>query len=384
MTPQDEPQQWEQPAEQPETISVRATRVLVIGVDDDTHATLADLNLDISTAPDAETGWRWVESGDFDALVLGPGVKRKDAIGLANKLQTSDHVARPVFAVSRPTVAFSVDAMRSGAVDLIRVPAQTDHAQGALDRAREQADLARSQQRRVERLKKICQRLHASREDASRQVDVLCSDLASAYQEIAKQLPDSAMHSSISHAIRSELDVESLLRITLEHILGKTGPTNAAVYLPTGSGDFALGAYVNYSLDADNADIVLDHMADTLAPRFADEPELVSFGANELTERVEGIDAWIGDAGALIFACQNEGETLAVAALFRDPDEPFSDVAIEEIDAVRTEFGAQLAKIIQIHNRHKPKDTWPGFEVDEKTDDTDQDFDTGSDWGMAA
>ena len=37
--------------------------------------------------------------------------------------------------------------------------------------------------------------------------------------------------------IRQELDIESLLRTTLEFVLGRCGPTNAAVFLPTTSGD---------------------------------------------------------------------------------------------------------------------------------------------------
>ncbi len=384
MSSQDQSHQWEQPAAQPEH-ATRPVRVLAIGLDDETTIALDELGTEIRVAPDATTCWDWLDAGDFDALMIGPGLKKRDAIELAQRVNDSEHATRPVFANPRPTVAFSVDAMRSGAVDLIRTPIQTDHARCALDRAREQADLARSQRRRVERLKKICQRLHASREDANRQVDVLCSDLASAYQEIARHMPTSEMNNSaFTQSIRSELDVEALLRMTLEHVLAKTGPTNAAVYLPTGSGDFALGAYVNYSLPSDTADVVLDHMADTLAPAFAGDDTLQTFGPNQLADRVEGVEGWIGDGATVVFACMNEGETLAVATLFRDAHEPFAQDAIDEIDSVRAEFAAQLAKVIQIHNRHKPKDTWPGFEVDDHTDDTGDDLGFGDDYGMAA
>ena len=37
--------------------------------------------------------------------------------------------------------------------------------------------------------------------------------------------------------IKQELDIENLLRTTLEYVLGRSGPTNAAVFLPTTSGD---------------------------------------------------------------------------------------------------------------------------------------------------
>jgi hypothetical protein len=362
----------------------RPTRVLAIGMNADTLSELERSTVDIRVAPDLDTAWDWLAPDEFDALMIGPDVGKPEALGIARKLSESDLAAHPVFAHTRPTVAFSVEAMRSGAIDLIKVPLQTDHAMGALDRARERADFARSQKRRVERLKKICQRLHASREDANRQVDTLCTDLAQAYQEIARHMPTDAMANPYAQSIRQELDVESLLRMTLEHLLTKTGPTNAAVYLPTGSGDYALGAYVNYSLDSDSADVTLDHLADTLAPRFADEEGLRVFpGTADLECWSEGIGAWIGDVCSVVFACRNEGETLAVATLFRDAGEPFCEEALEEIQLVKDVFAQQLARVIRIHNRHKPKDTWPGFEVDERTDDYD--FDSGADdYGMAA
>lgn len=380
---EDQPNPGQTPADQPR-LNDRPTRVLAIGMSTEALTGLEHHTLDVRVAPDLSTAWDWLAPDEFDALMIGPEVRKRDALGFARKLSESDLAAHPVFAHTRPTVAFSVEAMRSGAVDLIKVPLQTDHALGALDRARERADLARSQKRRVERLKKICQRLHASREDANRQVDVLCSDLAQAYQEIARHMPTDAMANPYAQSIRQELDVEALLRMTLEHLLTKTGPTNAAVYLPTGSGDYALGAYVNYSLDSETADVALDHLADTLAPRFADEDGVLVFSApGELEQHIEHIGAWIGDAASVVFACRNEGETLAVATIFRDASEPFSQEALEEIEMVKGLFASQLARVIQVHNRHKPKDTWPGFEVDERTDADDLDF-GADDYGMAA
>ncbi|MEM1423817.1 MAG: hypothetical protein AAGH64_07415 [Planctomycetota bacterium] len=365
----------------------RPPKVLSIGLDSGARDALDPLTEQLLDAPDPDTCWEWLGRGDFDALVIGPGIDRDDAIGLASRLAGSGLAARPVFADPDPSVTFSVDAMRSGAVDLIRTPIQTEQARAALDRAREQADLSRSTRRRVERLKKICQRLHASREDANRQVDVLCSDLASAYQEIARQMPKATMpNSTYESAVRSELDVEAILRMTLEHVLTKTGPTNAAVYLPTGSGDFALGAYVNYSLPSDTIDVALDHMADTLAPAFADDDSVHAFGAGELAKRVDSVQDWIGDATALVFTCLHEGETLAIGCLFRDAHEAFPSEAIDELDSVRSVFGAQLSRVIRIHNRHRPKDTWPGFEIDDHEGDEDygSDWSADDDYGMAA
>ncbi|GAB4546494.1 MAG: hypothetical protein Tsb0013_05370 [Phycisphaerales bacterium] len=385
MFPEDEPAHWDTPEDRTEQPDQRSPRVITIGLDAHADELIASLCEEHRSAPDQQRCWSWLHTGDFDALVIGPACGRDEAIHLARRLSGSDLAARPVFAHPDPSVTFSVDAMRSGAVDLIGTPIQTEQARSALDRAREQADLARSRRRRVERLKKICQRLHASREDANRQVDVLCSDLASAYQEIARHMPRAAMtNSTYANAVRSELDVEVILRMTLEHLLAKTGPTNAAVYLPTGSGDFALGAYVNYSLPSETIDVALDHMADTLAPAFADEKSVLTFGPGELAQRVERVQDWIGDCAAIVFACMNEGETLAIGALFRDAHEPFPQQAVDEISDVREHFASQLARVIHVHNRHRPKDTWPGFEIDERAEDEGPEWNTGDDYGMAA
>ena len=54
----------------------------------------------------------------------------------------------------------------------------------------------------------------------------------------------------------------------LEFTLSKIGSTNAAIFLPTSSGDYSLGAYVNYDIPRDGIEIMLDQLADVLAPNF--------------------------------------------------------------------------------------------------------------------
>ena len=67
--------------------------------------------------------------------------------------------------------------------------------------------------------------------------------------------------SEFNSLIRQELDLESLLRVSVEFILGKSGPTNAAVFLPAASGDYSLGAYVNYDCPKDSAEVLMDQLA---------------------------------------------------------------------------------------------------------------------------
>ena len=61
-----------------------------------------------------------------------------------------------------------------------------------------------------------------------------------AYRDLNDRMNDVALATEFGSLIRRELDIESLLRTVLEFVLTKSGPTNAAIFLPASSGDFSL------------------------------------------------------------------------------------------------------------------------------------------------
>lgn len=159
--------------------------------------------------------------------------------------------------------------------------------------------------------------------------------------------------------IRQELDIEALLRRTLEFVLARCGATNAAVFLPTTAGDYSLGAYVNYDCPKDTADVLLDHLANTAAPRIAELPSPLHLTDPQGVARTLGDDAgWLGDSHALALPCRHEGETLAAVLLFRDKRTPYTGTTIQQMRTVSDLFAAQLSRVIRIHHRHLPKDKW--------------------------
>lgn len=159
--------------------------------------------------------------------------------------------------------------------------------------------------------------------------------------------------------IRQELDIESLLRTTLEYVLGRSGPTNAAVFLPTTSGDFSLGAYVNYDCPKETVDILLDHMANVVAPKFEHAEAPVHLNSRKAMDSTLGDDAqWLGDSHVVAYACRSGGETLAVVMLFRDSRSPYAKGLIDQLVTVGDLFASQLARVIRIHHRHLPKEKW--------------------------
>lgn len=172
--------------------------------------------------------------------------------------------------------------------------------------------------------------------------------------------------------IRQELDIESLLRTTLEFVLGRCGPTNAAVFLPTTSGDYSLGAYVNYDCPKETVDVLLDHLANTIAPKLSEGTGLLHLRDQLSLHRAMGDDAgWLGDSGVVGFPCRHEGECLAVFLLFRDRLSEYTPGLIEQLRTIGELFAGQLARVIRIHHRHIPKDQWGaiGDAEDDEADD---------------
>lgn len=158
---------------------------------------------------------------------------------------------------------------------------------------------------------------------------------------------------------RLELDVESLLRTTLEYVLHKIGPTNAAVFLPTAGEDFTLGAYVNYDCPKDCVDMLLDHVAASVAPAIEAEPAMrLHRGEDALDELMGEHAAWLTGCEAVTFAAEHDGELLAAVALFRDDRDPFDPRTIKRLSVIGDILAQQLARIIRVHHRHLPMDQW--------------------------
>ncbi|QDU35309.1 Response regulator receiver domain protein [Poriferisphaera corsica] len=221
---------------------------------------------------------------------------------------------------------------------------------------------------RVDRLKRLCKKLNQARQDVSQQVDVLCNDLVMAYQELACQMQQVVQTSEYSALIREELDLENLLRTTLEHMIEKVGPTNAAIFLPSAMDEYSLGGYVNYDCAADSADMLLQHLADVVAPKVAAREDLLHVTDNETLKYWIGDDAaYLADSHVVAVACRHGGETLAVMVLFRDCNEPFEDGGVEMSGAVGPLLAEALSRVIRVHHRFTPEvEDWGGEDDDQE------------------
>ena len=173
-----------------------------------------------------------------------------------------------------------------------------------------------------------------------------------------------AMCSEFRTLLRQELDVEDLLRTALEYLLVKTGPTNAAVFLAGGDGQFGLGAYVNYEHARRTVEPMLQRLADEASPRLAGEEDILRFDdATDFITDCELETPVDGDVEMIAVPCRHEGECLAIMYMFRGGDTAFSDSVGADLDALRDILAEQLATLIRIHNRME--DAWPEEPADE-------------------
>lgn len=261
-----------------------------------------------------------------------------------------------VMLTPKPDLAAAKRALTLGARDVVDERCDGAELHASLDKALRPASKSSA---REERLEKLCKRLNESRRTLSKELNRLCADMTAAYSELAQQIDTVAITGEFTGLIRQELELESLMRTSLEFLLAKLGSTNAALFLPSSSGDWSLGAYVNYDRSKDSAELMLDHLADTVPHRLEEIGSTVRFDTqDELAANLPGAAEWIDDCAVVGFSAVHEGETLASVLLFRDRSTPFPAHTRQTLDALSKILASQFARVIRVHHRHLPKEQW--------------------------
>jgi len=321
-----------------------------------------------------------INTHDTDLVIIERALSKGDGIELLETITTHHPMVVGVVLGVIHTTDDAVRAMRAGACDLIPIGDKEADTVRRLVSAVERAQRVRRRDARVDRLKKLCNKLNSAREEVSGQIGGLCTDLTDAYKDLTQQFGDVKLTSELETLLRQELDIESLLRTLLEFTLSKIGPTNAAVFMPTSSGDYSVGAYVNYDIARETAEIMLDQLADAI-PESVEHLNGVAAmsGRTEMAEMLGTSAYWVEDSTMMTITCREDNECLAVLALFRDRSRSFSQDDVRMLEIIGELFGKQLARVIQTHHRHLPRDEW-GLSGDYGVDEPgDEDWDYGDD-----
>lgn len=277
----------------------------------------------------------------------------------------------PILALSEgSTFNCVLDLIRAGAWDFVQMPcASVDIVDRLQSLAMLKTDSPTSQTQ-IEGLKGLCRRLSDSNRELSRRLAELESELASCQNDFDSQVDVASTVSAFQALLSQELGIEGVLQTSLEFILGKTGPTNAAIFLADSPTSYSLGAYVNYDCPREQADPVLKKFAADICHHVAGPDDLVRFQDVDAFIEAVGPDAEILKSADIIgMPCCSDDECLAVVFLFRPADEEYSEDLAPILDSLRGALAEQLATIVNVH--HRISDHWP----DESTDES-------SDWGF--
>ncbi len=314
--------------------------------------------------------WELLQAGETDLVLLDTTVDA-DALSLVTEARERWPWLRAIAYSRRPDPETTINAIRHGATDYMHLPESIEDLPVRINRVVSQGRSHRRREQRLQRLMEACETLRASKDEMSDQVDVLCSDLASAYRNIKDQMSTVEMTTEFRTLVSQELDVEDMLRTTLEYILKKVGPTNGVVHLREAEGEYGIGAFVNYEWQDRNIMPSLEQLGDMLCVPMQHEDALMKFEDAESFARQDGVDAALFEDSEIVsFTCNRDGNCLAIVTLFRNHSTPFTDEMAGMLDALRDILAEQLGRILRVHKRSTNE--WPADQGDE------------SDWGDLA
>ncbi len=337
----------------------RKLDVLLVGVDAATTDLIGKVTIALGLKPRTCDGIGAAKAElskrQADLMIVNATQPDGAALGLVRELTRGRQTVPALVLTGEPTLQGAVEAMRAGAMDYLALPLSADELRKRLDAAVGRLNAQRRHSDKLRRLRGMCHKLNHSRREMSEQVNVLCGDLVAAYQDLADQMQQVLQSTEFNAVIRNELDLEQLVRKTLEYLLDKVGPTNAVIFLPASSDEYSLGGYVNYDCDSQPSEILLEQMGDVVAPRIAEKSGLIHITDDSAMRETFGEDFDLLRGSQLLgVTCVHEEEALAVVSLFRDGSEPYDDAATDMLTGVASALGTALARIIRVHHRGNP------------------------------
>ena len=311
-------------------------------------------------------------TSSFDVVIIPMEQGALEVCAVVNTLQPNASV---IMLANNADVDDLTHAMQAGAVDFLIGPPSAEEIEERIRTAALKSRQTTERGRRAERLRGLSRRIDDTRRQvlaAIEEHEVTLED--STLQEEVSEDPlevmasesviDKEMADEFREIIRQELDVEDMLRSSLEYILQKTGPTNAAVFLAGGDNGFGLGAYVHYDLTRVMVEPMLQRLANEACPAISDAQDVLRFDDAETFIKDCDLGSEVSPRQQMVAVpCHHEGECMAIMVLFRSEDDPYQDELASSLDVLREVFAQQLASLIRIHNRLDP--SWPDEPADE-------------------
>jgi FixJ family two-component response regulator len=376
-----------QPADDPTPVSRKRTSagpaagsrlLLACGAPDQRKAwsnRIAHVGFVPHAPPTCKDAQRLLRAAEFDAVLIDSSAGATQWERLRSLLARHAPAAQIIEVVNAGDLSAAIEALRRGASDVFTADISDAVLRERLIRAADRAAAEREQARSTDRLRSLCRKLTDAVQNAEERIDSLSREVSNLAVDAQAQMAEAAMVAEFRAILSLELDLESLLRTSLQYLLKKTGPTNAAIFLPDARGDYSLGAYVNYDCPREAADLLLEHICSSICPHLRNEEAIVRFeDGDELAQFLGEQAAIINGRDVIAFRCAHKKRTFAIMMLFRDRDDAFDSDLPATLDALRPILAAQLQAVLRVHHRARPQ--WPR-EAAEDVTDGDDDFGFG-------
>ncbi|MBC8522886.1 response regulator [PVC group bacterium] len=271
-----------------------------------------------------------------------------------------------------PTVGFTtsrsqtlaISSMRSGAEDLFCLPRDLGVIQDRVEKIIAINHKSELQEKRNEEIRRLYEEAHRAHGIAEEEIESLSHTIASGQCEREQQMRLVAMAAEFRTLVSQELEVESMLRTSLEYLLHRLGPTNAAVFIREGDVGWGVGAYINYDRQGENFTEFLSALGEQACSTVSQDMGLRLFtDGTSFANWIDTEELDFSGNEVISVGCFDGNRCMAVIVFFRNDAKRFGNESVKIVESISPIFGGQLGSILKIHRRAETN--WPSESVDD-------------------
>src|SRR5438105_2139337 len=183
---------------------------------------------------------------------------------------------------------------------------------------------------------------------AQQGIDLLGNDLINAYGELSRSFETVRLQEGYSQFISKANGLEQLLCHTMDWLLRQVGYCNIGIWLASAEHDLQLGAFMKYTIAAEPP--LMEALQKNLL-KLTMRRGFLRLGAQDLKATLTPAELkYLAEQEVLAINCTYLGESLAVMALFRDHNTPFSADDVSALKTMSPLFGLSLARAVRSHD----------------------------------
>jgi hypothetical protein len=209
---------------------------------------------------------------------------------------------------------------------------------------------------RCERLESLLRSVLASRAraraDLERTRDRLRTagdDFVTAFEAIDARTDAAVAAGELRGLLGHDLDLDTLLTVTTEHLLSRFRPGNVAVWLCNSRGDHGLASYGSCDIPRSRAESTLGLVGREVCPELPMEPVALVFerALDMVVAPPPGGGVLPGRRG-MLSAISHRGERMGAVLVLQDESAPFQPNAAETLGALGGVIGEHIDRITRI------------------------------------